>query len=63
MSFLLRHRTICATIEEMREVLEKHYKPTDPSVDPLPALFDEAQDYARRMSARLMEYKKQEEAK
>lgn len=47
----------------MREVL-KHYSfeggPLDREKDKLPALIDEAQDYAQRMSKRLIEYKAKE---
>lgn len=56
MSFLTRHRTICDTITEIRELAEK-------SADKqIVKLCDEALTYARSMSAKLEENKKQREA-
>lgn len=52
MSYLSRHRPICAVIQEIRELAEKRQDTATIT------LCDEAVDYARRMSARLVEYKK-----
>lgn len=52
MSYLSRHRPICAVLQEMRE------RTTDPV---MLRLIDEAHDYAKRMSARLVEYKQEKE--
>jgi hypothetical protein len=66
-SFLSRHRTICAVLEEIREVakLGLAVNPEDRHRIPerIGELVDEAKDYAQRMSNRLMEYKRAEEAK
>lgn len=51
MSFLSRHRTICAVIQEIREAAVVR------NDDATVRLCDEAFDYARRMSAKLGEYK------
>lgn len=56
-SYLSRHRTICAVLEEIRS---EAYEPTM-TLDRFNELIDEAKDYAQRMSARLMEYKRAEE--
>jgi hypothetical protein len=55
-SFLARHRTICAVLEEMRQELEK---PNDDweTHERVIKLIDEAKGYAQSMSAKLMEYK------
>lgn len=52
MSYLSRHRPICSVLDEIKQ------KTTDPNIIPL---IDEAIDYARRMSKRLMEYKQKEQ--
>lgn len=52
MSYLSRHRPICAVLQEIREVTQD---------EKVIKLVDEAVDYARRMSDRLMEYKRAEE--
>lgn len=51
-SYMSRHRPICAVLAEMQE------KTTDPV---MLALIEEALDYARRMSNRLMEHKRRED--
>lgn len=51
-SYLSRHRPICVVLEEIRTL-----GVCSPQID---ALVDEAKDYAQRMSARLMEYKRKE---
>lgn len=48
MSYLARHRPICAALQEVRDTT------TDQSIIPI---IDEAIGYARRMSARLTEHK------
>ena len=53
MSYLARHRTICAVLAEIKETT------TDPRII---KLADEAIDYAQRMSKRLVEYKLKEES-
>lgn len=55
MSFLARHRTICAVLDDIRAYAKRH---SDPAVV---ALCAEAKDYAQRMSNRLMEYKRKED--
>ena len=54
-SFLERHRTICSVLYEIKEMAEAG------NTAVIPALCDEAILYARRMSMKLMEYKKKEE--
>lgn len=57
-SFLERHRTICAVIQEIREEASRY---TDEALRlSILKLCDEAQDYAQRMSARLHEHKARE---
>lgn len=61
-SFLNRHRTICAVLEEIRELNDlsveasKHYNSRKRIND----LINEAKDYAEKMSAKLQEYKDNE---
>lgn len=54
MSYLSRHRPICAVLQEIRDRAVRNNDTTTVK------LCDEAIDYARRMSARLMEYKRAE---
>lgn len=51
MSFLDRHRTICDTLEQARRLAQEteQYE--------IAKLCEEALDYAKRMSAKLSEYK------
>lgn len=57
-SFLARHRTICAVLEEIHALAVKGAEECDADyflrISPL--VF-EAKDYAQRMSAKLVEYK------
>ena len=50
-SFLARHRTICAVLEEIKQMA------ADGNTNGMEQLCDEAITYAQRMSAKLMEYK------
>jgi hypothetical protein len=62
-SYLSRHRPICTVIEEIKEKVEKLDGSPNPlyiDLIPIVALCNEAKDYAQRMSARLMEYKRKE---
>lgn len=52
MSYLSRHRPICAVLDEIKRTT------TDHKIIPL---VDEAIEYARKMSNRLMEYKQKEQ--
>jgi hypothetical protein len=54
-SFLSRHRTICAVLEEIKELALKR----DDTKTVM--LCDEAKLYAERMSVRLFEYKTAQE--
>ena len=56
MTWLAQHRTICEVIEEIKLIAANNddYE--------LFMLCEEAMDYAQRMSERLQEYKKKEEA-
>ena len=54
-SFLSRHRTICAVIEEIREIARQRQDTTTM------LLCDEAKLYAERMSIKLSEYKRKKE--
>lgn len=54
MSWMKDHRTICATIEEIKSLASTRNE--QDIVD----LCNEAKDYAQRMSAKLIEYKKKE---
>lgn len=51
-SFLKRHRTICEVLTEIQELARKG------EVQNISALCDEALQYARAMSNKLSEYKK-----
>jgi len=53
MPFLHRHRTICSVIQEIRDIALLNNDNT--TVE----LCDEAETYAKRMSARLVTYKEQ----
>lgn len=59
-SFLSRHRTICAVLEELRNLAGTYPFKDDTGVV-MDMLIDEAKDYAQRMSNRLMEYKRAEQ--
>jgi len=50
-SYLKRHRPICDVLGEIREIALAHNDPR------IVQLCDEGIDYARRMSAKLVEYK------
>lgn len=52
MSYLSRHRPICAVLQEIRELTK------DPEII---KLIDEAISYAQSMSAKLVEYRIKEE--
>ena len=52
-SFLKRHRTICNVLEEIRERHVNDLRTQE--------LVDEAKNYAQRMSAKLVEYKREKE--
>lgn len=52
MTYLSRHRPICAVLAEMKERTDD---------EGMLKLINEALDYAQRMSARLIEYKRKEE--
>ncbi len=52
-SFMKRHRTICAVLEEIRS---EAYEP-DMTLDRFNALIDEAKGYAQSMSAKLTKNK------
>lgn len=53
MSFLSRHRTICAVLQQMRQLAEQR------SDHLTIQLCDEAREYAESMSAALVKYKAQ----
>lgn len=53
MSYLAKHRTICAVLEEIREVLDKRIGP-DASIT---SMLDEAKTYAQSMSTALVKHK------
>lgn len=59
-SYLSRHRPICTVIDEIRERM-KRIESNPIIAEDVIKLCDEATDYAQRMSARLMEYKRKEE--
>ena len=56
-SYLSRHRPICSVLDEIRE---KNAAYDHPNRVEIGILINEAKDYAQRMSARLMEYKRKE---
>ena len=58
-SFLKRHRTICAVLEELRKEIHEDPKMLVYRKEQLFLLIDEAKDYAQRMSVRLNERKQQ----
>lgn len=61
-SFLSRHRTICEVLEEARELAVRGNNENEPGYySKIHTLLAEAKDYAQRMSARLMEYKRAEQ--
>lgn len=51
MTYLTRHRPICAVIQEIRELAAQN------NDEYMMKLCDEARDYAQRMSVKLTEYK------
>lgn len=53
-SYMTRHRPICTVLDDARKLAEKN------DDGDMIKLIDEAIDYARRMSKRLMEYKQKE---
>jgi len=53
-SFLSRHRTICDVLEEIRSIAERGGSNSE-----IVSLCNEASTYAKRMSAKLAEYKEQ----
>lgn len=55
MSYLSRHRPICSVIEDIR--IRAEYLGDQAIIE----LCKEAKDYAERMSAKLVEYKKERE--
>lgn len=56
MTFLTRHRTICAVIQEIRQMAEHNGDVY------MIKLCDEAREYAQSMSAKLVEYRNKERA-
>lgn len=62
-SFLARHRTICAVLEEIRAVANDVSRTEYQRSEKINELCNEARDYAQRMSAKLTEYKKEEQSK
>ena len=53
-SFLARHRTICAVIDEIRGLANENKHGNN---DRIVVLCDEAKQYAQSMSNKLLEYK------
>lgn len=53
------HRTICNTLEEIRTVARGALSQDRTAEIKINLLIDEAKDYAQRMSAKLVEYKRE----
>ena len=56
-SFMARHRTICAVLEEIKQLSVKHDRDNFPMIL---VLIDEAITYAKRMDAKLVEIRTKE---